>query len=240
MRYRSQGRPTTRLGVVGAVAGLLWLASAGAAGAATAPGPLGDPLTTVTDPATATVTQLLGGSAGPALPTPAASVPAPAALPAPPALTGLPGKAPTGAHQDEPTARAEVRAPAGDDLAAVDAAVAEYLGVCARVPRDGVPVRATVVVLDRDVIAELVDAGVPLRPLVVPCPKSSATPGSAQAPGGSDPATRPGAAASPRSGLPGSLAFTGTDLAPTLLLAAGMIALGIAFLRKAHLLAVVS
>jgi hypothetical protein len=33
------------------------------------------------------------------------------------------------------------------------------------------------------------------------------------------------------------LAFTGIEIAPTLLLAAGLIALGIAFLRRAHLLA---
>jgi hypothetical protein len=248
MTYRSQGRTTARLALVGAVAGLLWLSSAGAAGAATAPDPLGEALRSATDPATSAVTQLLDGSGGPALPTTPPNVPAPPSLPGAPAVPALPaapgqpGQGSGTASQADQGASADVRAPAGDDRAAVDAAVAEFLGVCARVPQDVVPVRATIVVLDRDVIAELVDAGVPLQPLVVPCPEGAATPAppaSPQAPDASGPRARPAAAADPRSGLPGSLAFTGTAVAPTVWLAGGMIALGIAFLRKAHLLAVV-
>ena len=235
MRSRSPGQRTTRLLLGGAAAGLLWLASAGAAGAAVAPDPLGDALTSVTDPTTAAVTQLLAGGSGLPSPPPAPS------LPAPPALPALPGQGTGEEAQDEPGATAEVRAPAGDDLAAVDAAVADFLGVCARVPRSVVPVHADIVVLDRNVIAELVDAGVPLEPLVVPCPKAAAaipaTPSGPAAPAGAGP--RPGGSADPASAVPTALAFTGTETGPTLLLAGGLLALGTAFLRKAHQLAVV-
>lgn len=232
MAHRSWGTNVARLAGALAAGGLCAMASAGVAAAATPP----DPVTTV-------VTQLLGGSATPVLPTPPPNdpaLPSVPSLPAPPAVPGLPGQDPSDDAQDDPGASAEVRAPAGDDRAAVDAAVAEFLGVCARVPQDVVPLRATIVVLDRDVIAELVDAGVPVQPLVVPCPTASAASAAVpQSPAAPDGGSRPGSAADPRSGLPSSLAFTGTDLAPTLVLAGGLIALGVAFLRKAHLLAVV-
>lgn len=237
MKFRSPGQGTTRLVLGGAAAGLLWLASAGAAGAA-APDPLGDALTSVTDPTSAAVTQLLTGAG--ALPSPPAA-PSPPAPPAPPALPALPGQGPGEEEQDEPGATAEVRAPAGDDLAAVDAAVADFLGVCARVPRTVVPVQADIVVLDRNVIAELVDAGVPLEPLVVPCPTAAAaipgTPSDPAASAGAGP--RPDGSSDPASAVPTVLAFTGTEIAPTLLLAGGLLALGTAFLRRAHQLAVV-
>jgi hypothetical protein len=224
-----------------AVAGLLWFGSAGSAGAATLPGPLADTLTSVTDPATATVTQLLGGNATPVPSAPA--LPAAPTLPSPPALPavpGLPGGGSGDGAQDDSGVSARADAPAGDDLAAVDAAVAEFLGVCARVPQSVLPVRADIVVLDRNVIAELVDAGVPLQPLVVPCPESAPAPGTpphSTVPGA--PRAAPQDPAGPRSGLPTSLAFTGIEIAPTLLLAGGLIALGTAFLRRAHLLAAV-
>ena len=240
MAHRFSGPQAARLAGALAVGGLVWLSSAGAAGAATPPAPLGGALTTVTDPATSAVTRLLGGAATPALPTPPPGSPALPSLPAPPALPGLPGQDPSGEAQDDPGASAEVRAPADDDVAAVDAAVAEFLGVCARVPQGVVPVRATIVVLDHDVIAELVEAGVPLQPLVVPCPKAVGDPAPSQQ-SAVPRATGPGSGgpADPRSGLPTSLAFTGTEIAPTLVVAGGLIALGLAFLRKAHLLAVV-
>jgi len=232
MAHKSPGTNLARLAGALAVGGLVWLSSGGAAEAATLP-----------DPVTAAVTQLLGGSATPTLPPPppnAPALPSVPSVPAPPALPGLPGQDPSGEQQDAPGASAEVQAPAGDDRAAVDAAVAEFLGVCARVPQDVVPVQATIVVLDRDVIAELVDAGVPLQPLVVPCPKAAAaSPAAPQSPAAPNGGSGPGLAADPRSGLPTSLAFTGTDVAPTLLLAGGLLALGLACLRKAHLLAVV-
>ena len=245
MRYGSQGQRTSRFLLGGAAAGVLWLSSAGAAGAATAPDPLTGALTSVTEPTTAAVTQLLAGSATPTVPAPP-SAPADPALPALPAPPALPGQGPDHGPEDgtpaDSGASADVEAPAGDDLAAVDAAVAEFLGVCARVPQSVVPVRADIVVLDRNVIAELVDAGVPVQPLVVPCPQAgAASPSAPQAPaaspgGGS---SRPDGSADPASALPTALAFTGTDTGPTLLLAGGLIALGLAFLRKARLLAVV-
>lgn len=241
MAHRSSGTKAARLAGALAVGSLVWLSSGGAAGAATLPDPLGEVLTSVTGQSLPVPAQLPAQPVVPSLPSPPAP-PALPGLPAPPALPGQdsPGQDSAGQSEDDPGASAEVRAPAGDDRAAVDAAVAEYLGVCARVPQDVVPVRATIVVLDRDVIAELVDAGVPLQPLVVPCPTpvgdaTQPQPSALPAPTGSG----PGVPADPRSGLPASLAFTGTDLAPTLLLAGGLIALGIAFLRKAHELAVV-
>lgn len=244
MAHRSTTRSGTRLAGVLAVAGIGWLATAGAAGAT----PLPDPLGSLSVPATSTVGQLLGGSTSPAPSAPSLSVPpapsvqpAPSALPAPPALPPLPGAGSGAEPRDGSGASARADAPAGDDVAAVDAAVAEFLGVCARVPKSVVPVRADVIVLDRNVIAELVDAGVPLRPLVVPCPAAAAvspgTPPRSAVP--SAPGASPQDPGDPRSGLPTSLAFTGIEIAPTLLLAGGLIALGIAFLRRAHLLAVV-
>jgi hypothetical protein len=246
MRNGHPGQHASRLALAGAAAGLLWLSSAGAAGAATPPDPLGGALTSVTDPATAAVTQLLGGSttpAAPSLPAPP-SLPGPPSLPAPPALPALPalpGQAPGDAGPDGSGVSADAEAPAGDDLAAVDAAVAEFLGVCARVPQSVLPVQADIVVLDRNVIAELVGAGVPLQPLVVPCPKAAASgPAAPQSPGSSSSdSPRPAASADPGSALPTALAFTGAEIAPTLLLAGGLLALGIAFLRKARQLAVV-
>ena len=236
MEHRSTGGKATRVAGLVAVAGLVWLGSAGSAGAATLP----DPLASVTDPTTA-VTQLLGGNAAPVPSAPA--LPAAPALPSPPALPAVPGLPSGGSGdgaQDGSGVSAQADAPAGDDRAAVDAAVAEFLGVCARVPQSVVPVRADIVVLDRNVIAELVDAGVPLQPLVVPCPESAAapaTPPHATVPGA--PSAAPQDPADPRSGLPTSLASTGIEIAPTLLLAGGLIALGTAFLRRAHLLAAV-
>ena len=233
MKNRSPGRCAARLVLAGAVAGLACLVSTSTAGAATLPNPLGGVLNDTTD----TVSTLLGGATA----TPPAGLPS--GLPAPPALPALPGQTPGGAQDAGVTAHAD--APAGDDLAAVDAAVATFLGVCARVPQGVVPVQADIVVLDRNLITELVDAGVPLQPLVVPCPKDAAAPPATPSdPTGPAGPAGPGAAASGSgpsgaagSALPASLAFTGTDVAPMVLLAGGLLALGLAFQRKARLLA---
>jgi hypothetical protein len=233
MKNRSPGRCATRLVLAGAVAGLACLVPTSTAGAATPPDPLGGVLSDTTD----TVSTLLGGATA----TPPAGLPSglPAlpALPAPPSLPALPGQAP-GAAQDAGVT-ADVDAPAGDNLAAIDAAVATFLGVCARVPQGVVPVQADIVVLDRNLITELIDAGLPLQPLVVPCPKDAAAP-----PATPSGPTGPGAAASGSgqsgaagSALPASLAFTGTDVAPMVLFAGGLLALGVAFQRKARMLA---
>ena len=258
---RSHGRYATRLALAGAVAGFACLASTGAANAATLPEPVGSlvtaasalpdpvggPLTAATDAATAPLNQLLRAGTRP---TPSAVLPGglpsspPSGLPAGlPALPAPPGQAPEGA-QDGSGVTAAAEAPSGDNLAAVDAAVATFLGVCVRVPQDVVPLQADIVVLDRNLITELVDAGVPLQQLVVPCPKTAVPPpGGAGAPAGppADGAAvsgaRPAADRSAASALPTSLAFTGIDVAPTLLSALGLVALGVAFLRKARLLA---
>ncbi len=237
MKKRTQGRSAARLVMAGAVAGLACLASTGTAGAATLPDPLGsltapaldgaDPLGGALTGTTDAVAHLLGG---------APSGPPPAGLPA---LPSLPGPTPEGGSQDSGSrdgseVSADAKAPSGDNLAAVDAAVAKFLGVCARVPAGVVPIQADIVILDRNLITELIDAGLPLQPLIVPCPKRPVA--AVAVPTGPAAGAHPNQSATPASALPASLAFTGTDVAPTLLLAGGMLALGIAFLRKAHAL----
>ncbi len=246
MKNRSQGRIAARLVLAGAVTGLACLASTSTAGAATLPDPLAsvasaptgtDPLGGVVPSATGTVAKLLGD---------ATATPPPAGLPSGlptglpsgvPALPAMPGQTPGGGSQEDSGVSADAQAPSGDNLAAIDAAVAEFLGICVRVPQDVVPIQADIVILDRNLITELVDAGVPLQPLVVPCPKGAAVaPPAAVVPTPPAASARPARSAPPASAGPASLAFTGTDVAPTLLLAGGLLALGIAFLRKAHAL----
>jgi hypothetical protein len=126
--------------------------------------------------------------------------------------------------------------PAGDHLAAVDAAVQGLLGACVRVTRQVVPLQTTLVVLDHDVLRELSSAGVPLERLVVPCPgsRNAPAPGSTSDPAthGTSPADRPGAA----SALPGRLAFTGGDVIPMALVGAGLLWLGVLMTRRARAL----
>jgi hypothetical protein len=256
MMNRSHGRYATRLALAGAVAGFVCLAYTGAADAATLPDPLGslvtapsvgaDPLggvvTGATDATSDTLDQFLGAGGT----TPSAGLPSglPGGLPSGlpeglPALPALPGTSPEGA-QGGSGVTADAQAPAGDNLAAVDAAVATYLGVCARVPQGVAPLQADIVVLDRNLITELVDAGVPLQQLVVPCPRAAMSPppagSAAAAPGRAVTGARPSATPAPASAVPTSLAFTGIDVAPTLLSGLGLVALGAAFLRRARLL----
>ena len=126
--------------------------------------------------------------------------------------------------------------PAGDHLAAVDAAVQGLLGACVRVTRQVVPLQTTLVVLDHDVLRELSSAGVPLERLVVPCPgsKGAPAPGATSDPAtrGASPADRPGAA----SALPARLAFTGGDVVPMALVGAGLLWLGVLMTRRARAL----
>lgn len=129
-------------------------------------------------------------------------------------------------------------APAADDdtVAGADVTVRGLLGACVRLTSAGVPARATIVVLDQNLLDQLRAVGLPVDRLVVPCPAGAAV-GTA---GGSTGGTTSAAATADPSGnaagaeTSGLLAFTGGDLAPTLLLAGGLIALGIAFLRKAQ------
>jgi len=63
----------------------------------------------------------------------------------------------------------------------VDAKVTDLIGACVRVTAQP-PLQGSLLVLDRDLIAELTDAGVPLDRLVVPCPRTGDNDGGA--PGG--------------------------------------------------------
>ncbi|MEO6414113.1 MAG: hypothetical protein ABIO48_16110 [Pedococcus sp.] len=132
--------------------------------------------------------------------------------------------------------RAE-KAPAADDdtVVAADASVRDLLGACVRLTRSGVPARTTVVVLDQNLIDQLTAVGLPLDRLLVPCPAGVANGTPVGTSGGT---TRAAAVTGDPSsaGTLGPLAFTGTNLPATLLLAGGLLALGIAFLRKAHAL----
>lgn len=258
---RSHGRFAARLALAGAAAGFLCLASTGIATAAAVPDPLGslvtapsagsDPLggarTGLTDAAAGTVGQLLqpGGTTQPQL---AGRLPAgvpkglpsglPGGLPAPPAIPALPGQSPGGAHSGTGKKSAGASPAEDDTIVTADAAVRDLLGACVQLTRSGVPVRTTVVVLDRNLIDQLSAVGLPLNRLLVPCPKDGAavtTPEPSTS--GAEPAgSHPARGTASVSVLPSSLAFTGTDIAPTVLLAVGLLALGLAFVRKARLL----
>lgn len=128
-------------------------------------------------------------------------------------------------------------APAADDdtVVSADASVRDLLGACVRLSRSGVPARTTIVVLDQDLIDQLTAVGLPLERLVVPCP----TGGTNGVPVGSNGGTSSAAATTggpAQAGTLGPLAFTGANPAATVLLAGGLLALGLAFLRKAHML----
>lgn len=132
------------------------------------------------------------------------------------------------------TSRAGV-APAADDetVVSADVTVRDLLGACVRLTRAGVPARTTVVVLDQNLIDQLTAVGLPLDRLLVPCTAEAAN----GVPVGSGGGTTSAAATTgdpAEAGMLGPLAFTGTNLAATLLLAGGFLALGMAFLRKAH------
>jgi hypothetical protein len=125
--------------------------------------------------------------------------------------------------------------PSGDaaPAAAVEAGVEGLLGACVRVPREGAPVQATLVVLDHDLIATLTDAGLPLEELedlVVPCPQAAAVPEEAVTPPASSTPARQGATtdrpASAVPSLPDRLAYTGADTVPLASLAMALLSLG--------------
>ena len=63
-----------------------------------------------------------------------------------------------------------------------DAAVSELVGACVRVTAEP-PLRASLLVLDHELVAELTKAGLPLDRLVVPCPATDGT-GDGTGPGG--------------------------------------------------------
>jgi hypothetical protein len=128
-------------------------------------------------------------------------------------------------------------APAGDDdtVVSADASVGDLLGACVRLSRSGVPARTTIVVLDQNLIDQLTAVGLRLDRLLVPCP-TGATTGVPVGSSGSATSAAVTAGDPAQAGILGPLAFTGANPAATLLLAGGLLALGGAFLRKAHAL----
>ena len=189
-----------------------------------------EPLT----PVTRVVDQLTRPLTGAPAPAPALPAPPSGRSPGSPSPGGSPERtapAPSGG-QSTPSARARA---GGDDLVAVDAEVEGLLGLCVRIPSDASHPRADVVVLDRDVLAVLAMAGVPVRDVITPCPAGvGATPAAtgaaataqAASAGGGDPTT-------------GRLAFTGAEVVPNALLAAGLLWLGVVFTLTSRRLVVV-
>ncbi|NYG08468.1 hypothetical protein BJ986_002955 [Phycicoccus badiiscoriae] len=126
-----------------------------------------------------------------------------------------------------------------------DVSIRNLLGACVRLTRSGVPARATVVVLDRNLIDQLRAVGLPIDKLLVSCATGApvGTPGTSGSSAGTGSGATSGADTSANgsgdpqtSGAGGPLAFTGAELAATLLLAGGLVALGMAFLRRARTL----
>jgi hypothetical protein len=127
-------------------------------------------------------------------------------------------------------------------VAAVDAVVEGLLGACIRVTREVAPLQTTLIVLDRNVIEELTQAGLPLEKLVMPCPDAGdggadggdRGSGSQSGAAGSTPRSQ---AASAAPALPSGLAFTGANTGPLLALATALLCAGALLSRKAWLLA---
>jgi hypothetical protein len=130
---------------------------------------------------------------------------------------------------------------------AVDARVGSLVGACARITGKVVPAQASIVVLDTDLVARLLAAGVPLGTLLVPCPASlsgAADPGSgagSAASGGVEHlATTSSADTSALGELSGRLAFTGSDVLTLAAAGALLLAFGCAVIRRAQVLRGVS
>ena len=121
--------------------------------------------------------------------------------------------------------------------AAVDVDAGQLGSICLRIDPDGAagPLLATITLVDRDLLAELEAAGVPVRELVAPCP----SPGTGPAPGGSD----DGSVASGRTDreavvlaarVPSGdrLPYTGLPLAALLTTATALLGTGYVLLRR--------
>jgi hypothetical protein len=264
-----QGRGARRLAVVIGLAAVLTGGGAAAAShAAGLPDPLGtatdDPVGSVTGTVTGTATGLAGAATGttggPATPGAVGSgTPSPETTPSPtpdpatrpatrPASRDTGSTAPAQRPAGSPS---RARAPSGSasvapSRTAAEADVPGLVGACVRVTRQGAPVQSTLVVLDRDLIDELIAAGVPLEPLIVPCPRPAASPPAGVTGSGAQPARTPtsgegsSASKSLASFLPGRLAFTGSGV--LLLGGAGalLLALGVAATRRATALRTVA
>lgn len=200
------------------------------------------PLTPVGDLADQLTRPLTGAAA------PAPALPAPLPAGDSPASSGTGGSSgttapgpssgqPARSAQSSPSGRARV---GGEDAVAVDAEVEGLLGLCVRVPGDGSNPRADVVVLDRDLLAVLSMAGVPVRDAIAPCPVGVA------APTGTTPGATGGSSTTQAASAPGGagptdrrLAFTGADVVPTTLVASGLLWLGVVLTLTARRLRVV-
>lgn len=211
---------------------------------------LTDPLAPVTQPLTSALSTL---------PVPLPTVPLPTA-PALPLTTGSGGSTgPSTSSTSTPPSRAAARsastgttAPSAGggssarggtarpaSVVAVDASVQGLLGACVRVTREVAPLQTTLVVLDRDLIRELTAAGLPLQQLVVPCPGDSTSSHEAS----SSTAPTRGSSLSEADQVSalssvGRLAFTGSDVVPTVLAGLGMLALGVLLVRARALVPV--
>ena len=242
-----------------AVLGLGALALVAAAAPSTAaaglpdpvPTPVSTPVSTATQPVTGTVTGVVGQVTRVAAPrSPAPSAGSPSATPAPArssraeaprATTAPPGPKQSPAS----TQRRSSSAAAAEPSVAVDARVGSLVGACARISGTVVPAHASIVVLDTDLVARLLAAGVPLDKLLVPCPASlsgapdpgsGAGAGSAASGGVEHLATTSSADTSASGGLPGRLAFTGTDVLTLAAAGALLLAFGCAVIRRAQVL----
>jgi hypothetical protein len=131
--------------------------------------------------------------------------------------------------------RAEKAPAANDTVVAADASVRDLMGACVRLTRSGLPARTTIVVLDQNLIDQLTAVGLPIDRLLVPCPTGATKGAPVGSNGGATSAAATTGGPAQVGGL-GPLAFTGANPAATLLLAGGLLALGGAFLRKAHAL----
>lgn len=246
MATRQRISGIARLGAVLVLTAGVGVVGQSAAGAATqlAPAPLGAvgdaasslvPVPPPSDPAQP-VTQVVGTVSG-ALESPSGTG----------SGTGSGGSSEAGAgsgtsssatEADTPAARVGAAQDADDDtVVGADVTVRDLLGACVRLTSAGVPARTTIVVLDQNLLDQLRAVGLPVDRLVVPCPVGAAVGTTGGSSGGTTSAAATTANPTGNAGearTSGLLAFTGIHLAPTLLLAGGLIALGIAFLRKAH------
>lgn len=190
---------------------------------------LAEPLTPVSEVSDQLLEPLTSASAlGSVLPSSTASDGSPA-LPSPGSAPGSTAAAMPGGQAEEPSSPSGRASAGGEDLVAVDADVEGLLGLCVRIPSGGANPRADLSVLDRDLIAELSTAGVPLRELVEPCPPGVAAPTGATPTTGASSTVQ---AASAMAAIPmpdpttSRLAFTGAEVVPTMLLAVGLLWLG--------------
>jgi len=125
----------------------------------------------------------------------------------------------------------------GSTILGVDTNLGSLLGACVRVTTSVVPVQATILLLDQNLISQLTDAGLPLEQLVVPCPGgTTTTPPGDGGDGGDNGGDNGGGTGGSGGSFPasGSLPFTGAEIGLLLALAAALMAAGTLMVRKAR------